>query len=212
MSKLGAVIYIISIALFGLMSFFAHRFPYFPGDVAITRWFQGFSSPGVETAMQVLSSPLLAVLAGLIAAVLWLRGKRQEGFSLAAILGAALVIADLVKLFVNQPRPDDELVRVLTGLESSSFPSLHTAGAAAYSGLFIYLMPRLVERPVRRALAQGAAALLALLVGLSRICLGAHWASDVAGGLFLAGLLLYPAILLHNGYKGGEESKHARTA
>jgi membrane-associated phospholipid phosphatase len=212
MSKRCAVIYIISIALFGLMSFFAHRFPYFPGDIAITRWFQGFSSPGVETAMQVLSSPLLAVLAGLIAVVLWLRGKRREGVFLAAILGAALVIADLVKLFVNQPRPDDDLIRVLFEFGSSSFPSLHTTGAAAYSSLFIYLMPHLIESRVRRALAQGALALMALLVGLSRIFLGAHWASDVLGGLFLAGLLLYPAILLYKGLQGGEEGKYARTA
>jgi len=41
---------------------------------------------------------------------------------------------------------------------------------------------------------------LILAVGLSRIYLGAHWHSDVVGGLFLGALLLYPAVVLYNKY------------
>jgi len=212
MSKPGAVIYIISIVLFSLMSAFARWLPYFPGDVPVTHWLQGFSSPGMDTVMQVLSSLWPLALAGCLVAVLCLRGKRREGVFLAAILVTAFLISELAKQFVNQPRPDVELVRVLAGFGGSSFPSLHTTCAAAYSGLLVCLMPRLVERPLWRALAQGAAVLLALLIGVSRIYLGAHWVSNVAGGLFLAGLLLYPAILLYNRYSGREEREYARTA
>jgi membrane-associated phospholipid phosphatase len=42
---------------------------------------------------------------------------------------------------------------------------------------------------------------LILFTGVARLYLGTHWLSDVAGGIFLGGLVLYPAIVLYNRFE-----------
>ena len=104
----------------------------------------------------------------------------------------------LIKLLVNRPRPDIELVQILEGTIGSGFPSGHMALATAIGGFIFYLAPRLVKTPAARWFLRALLIVIILTIGVSRIYLGAHWASDVVGGLFLGGLLLYPAIVLYN--------------
>jgi undecaprenyl-diphosphatase len=59
-----------------------------------------------------------------------------------------------------------------------AFPSGHSANAMA-----VWLAVALLAAPERlRVPAVAAALAVALLVGLSRLVLGVHWPSDVAGG------------------------------
>jgi membrane-associated phospholipid phosphatase len=119
---------------------------------------------------------------------------------LAACALAAGGIANLLKLVVARTRPND-LPPDFTGpvwatfhgwlpqfsIQSSlqSFPSAHTAAAAAFAAALIWLYP------------QGRLlfTLLAVLVGCQRIVSGAHFPSDVcagaAAGCLAAALLLY---------------------
>ena len=81
----------------------------------------------------------------------------------------------LVKLFFRVGRPPSGIAASL----GWSFPSGHTAGTTAVAVVLSYVL-------LRERLTTGATlvigALLALLVGVSRVYLDLHWASDVLGG------------------------------
>lgn len=97
-------------------------------------------------------------------------------------------INTLIKAVTQVSRPSGEEVRILYSEStqgSSSFPSGHTQGTAAFWGyMSIYYKNKILTL---------FSIAIILLVGLSRIYLGLHFPIDVLGGLLFAGgiLLIY---------------------
>ncbi len=108
---------------------------------------------------------------------------RERARAAALMVGAALawISVWIVKSVVDRPRPPAPLVHT-TG---QSYPSGHSANAVGWLALAIALT---VTIPTQggRITAITAGALLAVLVGLSRIYLRAHYLSDVLAGEALA--------------------------
>jgi undecaprenyl-diphosphatase len=210
MSRLKTGVLVSFSTAFGLLAYFSHRFLYFPVDLRISLWMQGFNGLlfPIMYAVSFISSPFPAT--GIVTAVvIWLgRSKRR----LEAILtGSAtaisvLAIVPTIKLLVDRPRPSPELVQVITPTQGESFPSGHAVYAMVFYGFLFYLTPKLISRPV---LAKALQALLVVLIGLtmaSRIYLGAHWFSDILGGLFLGGLVLITTIVIYCHYSSQPKS------
>lgn len=108
-----------------------------------------------------------------------------------------------VGLFVDWLKAAYEVMRPETGQltsSSHSFPSGHTSGTAAIALFFAYVA---IRNRVKPLLFAGGAVLLTLLVGVSRVYLDEHWASDVLGGWWVgtafgaAFCALYEWILRH---------------
>jgi membrane-associated phospholipid phosphatase len=98
---------------------------------------------------------------------------------LAAVLGGVALVNNGLKLLVDRERPD---VPHLVGAAGSSFPSGHSAAAAAaWFGLALVISRRWPRR--RRAIAAAGAAVVAVSVAASRALLGVHWLTDVIAGL-----------------------------
>jgi undecaprenyl-diphosphatase len=99
------------------------------------------------------------------------------------VAGALLqwIGVQIVKAAVDRPRPPAPLVHT-TG---QSYPSGHAANSIGWLALAIALTVAIPTRGARVA-ALAAGSLLAVLVGLSRIYLRAHYASDVLAGEALA--------------------------
>ena len=98
-----------------------------------------------------------------------------------ALAGASLLsnlASSLLKLGFGRARPD--LIEHLDHQTSFSYPSGHATSAAVVYLLLAWLAP-----PRWRPLAWALAATMILLNGFSRIMLGVHWASDIAGGTML---------------------------
>ena len=87
----------------------------------------------------------------------------------------------------------------LTGVESAvspSFPSAHATGSAAVLGFVAYAVASgRPERDERFELAFWATVLIAL-IGFSRVFLGVHFTTDVAGGFLAGGCWLLIGIAL----------------
>jgi undecaprenyl-diphosphatase len=121
----------------------------------------------------------LAVLLGLLE---WLRRRRWAvlAFTLLVVVGQNL-IANGVKLLVQRPRPPVPHLADATGF---SFPSGHSAAAAATWAAVALVLGR--GRPWRvKALLAAAVAAVVAAVATSRVLLGVHWVTDVVGGVAL---------------------------
>jgi len=146
----------------------------------------------------------MTLLASAVLVLLIAAGRSRESrFLLASALGC-LLLNVLLKLVFHRARPHLAPAYLLPRPSSMSFPSGHTMGSAGVFGSLALVVR--VLRP-RRAVWISVAVLCALLilgVALSRVYLGAHYPSDVLGGLFAAASWIsavtgwvYPRLLPH---------------
>jgi len=122
------------------------------------------------------------------------------------LLATALLVLGLKRL-IGRARPyvrlNDVQALVFAAPTDFSFPSGHAAGSFAFcvflATLLVRARPHARTAGTRRAHVVGAAALLALAVGvgLSRIALGVHFPGDVFGGAVLGGTIGLVGAHLH---------------
>jgi undecaprenyl-diphosphatase len=178
--------------------------PYFAWDLTVSRAVQHPPWPsGFEALMRGVSLPgddvfgaaglVIAVCAGLVVC----RARRASAV-LALAVGGSFTLMAVIKLGIGRPRPTPELVNVLNHPADHSFPSGHTVNYVVFLGFLCFLTYLLVRPRLLRWSLLTALGGLVLLVGLSRVFLGAHWATDVVGGYLLGGAMLLTAI---SGYR-----------
>ncbi|KAA6223106.1 phosphatase PAP2 family protein [Streptomyces albofaciens JCM 4342] len=158
------------------------------------------ADPGLTRVNRILSDwiwdpwTLRALLA---VAVITLLCRRQWVLgcwvTVTAALGTAL--QQTVKALVGRPRP--VWPDPVDSAGYAAFPSGHAMTAAVAGGLALWL---LWLHGTRRGRWWAAAALVAVSVagvGLTRVYLGVHWATDVLGGWLLGGALVAAAALAY---------------
>jgi len=106
-------------------------------------------------------------------------------------LGTIIAVA-LLKIFLRRARPHNDYVRNML-FQTFSFPSGHAAGALVSYGLAAVVIA--VRWPHLGAIAWAAALVATLFVSVSRIYLGAHYASDIVGGWIVGGIGLLVIVL-----------------
>ncbi|MBX5160629.1 phosphatase PAP2 family protein [Rhizobium sp. NZLR8] len=107
----------------------------------------------------------------------WKRAWRTAAFWLAAV-GGASALNTVIKVALHRARPDELLY---SGWSAFSFPSGHSTTNMALYGFLAFLIAGEL-RPALRVLIGTGAAVLIFMIACSRLYLGAHWFSDVAGG------------------------------
>lgn len=110
----------------------------------------------------------------------------REAILFGACFALMPLIVKVLKVTIARPRPTVDLYG---GVESFSFPSGHATNSALIYGA-LALLALAVFRKLPGRLIAAAFAILAIMIALSRIYLGAHWPSDTLAGLGLAGLML----------------------
>ncbi len=125
-------------------------------------------------------TPFIVGFAVTLAAYGWWhhRNRHVAYFVLAVVAGQSLV-NNALKWMVERDRP---AISQLTGWAGSSFPSGHSAAAAATFAAAALVLSIGKDRRVR-ALWAAVATMVALVVAATRALLGVHWLTDVLAGL-----------------------------
>lgn len=131
-----------------------------------------------------LGSTLVLVTAILSVALLVKNKKYFKIFLIANLIG--VIISSIIKLIVRRPRPTATMP--FTTESTFSFPSGHSMMSMIFYGLLIYYVVKFVKKKWLRNLLVSCLSLVIFSVGLSRIYLGVHYATDVLAG-FVFGLV-----------------------
>jgi membrane-associated phospholipid phosphatase len=197
-ARILAAVYLIGVASFVALAVAAHAMRVLPDDVAITRALQADHAPlllwlmsGVSALGYFVQSTIIFVVVVLL---LWLVRLRLEAIFMFLTLSGNL-LNELLKFIVDRQRPTSNVVRVLQPAGGPSFPSGHVMHYTIFYGLLAFLLAARIRSNWWRNLLIGLCLALIVLVGPSRVYLGAHWSSDVVGA-YLAGALWLGLLIL----------------
>jgi membrane-associated phospholipid phosphatase len=166
--------------------------PFWSADHGIATWFHERLTPTFVIVLHAFtefgSGEWIGVI--LFALVLFFAWKRSWPSLVTLIIAVpgGMLLNEWLKLLVHRHRPfvDGPFV----DWSGYSFASGHTIGATLlYGQLLLFLLPLLNGRYVRNVCVFGAASLV-VLVGFSRIALGAHFLTDVLAAIIFGVLWL----------------------
>jgi membrane protein DedA with SNARE-associated domain/membrane-associated phospholipid phosphatase len=155
-------------------------------DAPVVDFFAEHRSENLTTLMKATTHIGGAAVVGFalttaaVVTVVRTHDPRWGAFFAAAMVGG-LALDDIAKAIVDRPRPE---VGALVEVTGSAFPSGHATAAAAMCAALAFVLSRRTSWQ-RAVVIWTGAAILAALVGLTRVYLGVHWPTDVLGGLAL---------------------------
>lgn len=173
-------------------------------DVPLLHAAMGLRSPvldgfagGVAYVFGPVGMPVIAVLACVALAV-----RRRSITPVILVVAAgigSLLMTVAGKDIIDRHRP--RLIDAIPPFETSpSFPSGHTLNATVVLGVLAYLLVLRQRSAAARVVTVVGATAVALVVGLTRILLGAHWFTDVLAAWLLGAAWLALVITAHRLY------------
>jgi len=158
--------------------------PVTAADAAFGAWLRALARPAVTAPLWLVSelhgTRVLLAMAALAAVLLAWRGQTTWLPPLVLCVPGGMLLNSAVKHGFQRARPAlDGAVE----LGSYSFPSGHAAGATVWWGFVLVWLLAHLPRPRERLAACILAVSMVALTALSRVYLGAHFASDVLAAI-----------------------------
>lgn len=150
---------------------------------------------------------LIGFGAVLIAAFAVMKKWRTAGFFLITMAGQ-IVLDQSFKAIFERERPE-ALIEYVKPL-GYSFPSGHALASISFYAILAWLLTRSTRSNVVRATIWIACVALAFLIGVSRVYIGIHNASDVLGG-FLAGAIWTASMIIADRFARTERAERQKT-
>jgi undecaprenyl-diphosphatase len=154
-------------------------------DHPIARFVAAHRAPALTSVMKMVSAAagpagmtVCVLIAGVLLSVAW--RAWTPVVILAATAAGAIGLTIVFKAALARPRPP--LLHAAAAADGYGFPSAHAAAAAAVCGAAAWQCSIRIRSWRARVSIWAVAAMLAALVGISRVYLGVHWATDVIGG------------------------------
>jgi membrane-associated phospholipid phosphatase len=156
-----------------------------PFDVPIATFIQQLNWGPLVYPMQLInaSAGIWQVLLGAIAVIALFVLERRAGW-LMLIGSISSLFDNVIKLVISRQRPPADLVHILSPTTGFSYPSGHAVFFTWMSFMIaVSLAPKI--RPAFRPILWIVAVIVIVLTCIARVWAGAHWPSDVIGGVLL---------------------------
>ena len=121
----------------------------------------------------------------LIGYFLFFRENKKTAFKIAVISITSVVVMFSIKFFLQRERP---LIPLISKVHGYSFPSGHTFTSVTFYGIIAYIIYKNVQQPFLKWSFIVFIIFFIFLIGLSRVYLRLHYASDVLAS-FCLGLI-----------------------
>lgn len=196
-----------ALALFGCLAILIAHHPRTALDDVVRAWVIAVNRPAAVAFFAFVSTvgsvtPMIIYAVIIIALAAILRRSMVPLTVLLAPLVAVFAYLGTKSIFVRT-RPSG----VGNAFEGTySFPSAHATTSSAVCGAMAYLLYR--EGLLSGVTAVTGAAIICLLVGISRVYLDVHWATDVLGGWFLGTAIGATASALYESAGGPAARRH----
>ena len=202
MNRKIKILILLSCISFISLGVLVHFFPYSNLDIYISKEVQeevneqrsiDLSRP--LTYVSIFGNSIISAICVLAVSLIYLitNNRKESLFVLLVFIADALNL--VLKIIINRPRPTSDIVHVAEKFDHSSFPSGHVVHYVVFFGFILITLyyKKLFSLPLRVLLSLFLAFLI-LTIPISRIYLGAHWATDVLGG-YLVGFIMLSIIL-----------------
>lgn len=147
----------------------------------------------IMTTATLIGEPIVVLtIAAAVGITAWIRGAHRIAYAeIAAMIGFGG--NTILKYIFHRARPHTMYAEHMK-IKSYSFPSGHAYGGLVMYGLLAYLAYKYLPHPWN-VLSTVLLALLIILIGVSRVYLGAHFPSDVVAGWLLGAITLLLIII-----------------
>jgi membrane-associated phospholipid phosphatase len=156
-----------------------------PTDIPIARFIQQLNWGPLVYPMDLInaSAGIWQVLIGAVAIVALFILERRAGW-LMLIGSISSLLDNIIKLVISRQRPPADLVHILSPTTGFSFPSGHAVFFTWMAFMIaVSVAPKI--RPVFRPVLWSLVVVVIVLTCIARVWVGAHWPSDVVGGVLL---------------------------
>jgi undecaprenyl-diphosphatase len=178
------------------------------GDIARTTHRWAVDEPGVTHVFRVLTDwvwdpwTMRALGALVVVRLVWRRSTWWPALCVAAACVLGTAVQQSLKAAVGRARP--VWPDPVDSAHYAAFPSGHAMTATVVCGLLLWLLQLYGAGRALRRTALALAVISVVGVGLTRVWLGVHWASDVLGGWLLGALVVALTVVAHERRFGPE--------
>lgn len=176
-----------------------------PLDEAVESFVLGIRNDKLTSIMRLFtnisSSYSLIVITILITLIAIIKNKRLPYNTIINLISVFL-LSQLFKFIFRRPRPTGEF---LTNASGFSYPSGHTMVSFAFFTFIAYSMCDRINNKLLKILIKISMTILIIIIGISRIYLGVHYATDIIGGYLMG--MVYLMIFLDIREKNKKKKK-----